>query len=79
MKPEDKISFCGIDCSKCDAYLAKQENWDLEKRNKVAKIWAKKYKHPTLTEKDIACDGCKSTGQLFSYCHECKIRSKNIK
>jgi hypothetical protein len=74
----DQISFCGINCSKCDAYLAKKENWSLEKRNKVAKIWAEKYDHPTLTGEGLRCDGCKSKGKLFIHCNKCEIRKKNL-
>lgn len=38
VRMKENISFCGIDCSKCEAYLAKKENWDIEKRNKAAKV-----------------------------------------
>ena len=76
---ENNISFCGLDCSKCEAYLAHKENWNIEKRNEVAKVWAKRYNHPDLTGTDMACEGCRSKGKLFMHCTQCKIRIKNLK
>jgi len=36
------IACCGLDCSKCEAYLATQEEDDV-KRTKVAKEWSVRY------------------------------------
>ena len=68
-----------MDCSKCEAYLAKQDAWSIEKRNKAAKVWAEKYDNPTLTGENMLCDGCKSNGKLFMHCTKCDIRKKNLK
>ena len=36
---KDKIAYCGLDCEKCDAYLA-TINDDQTLREKTAKLWA---------------------------------------
>jgi hypothetical protein len=70
---ERMIAFCGIDCSKCDAFLAKKENYSLEKRKAIAEKWAKEYGGSPKAE-DIACDGCTSEGEHFKHCRVCGIR-----
>lgn len=51
------IAYCGLDCEKCDAYLATiNDNQDL--RKKTAKLWAKLnnalFFQNTLTAKAVA-------------------------
>ncbi len=36
---KEMIAYCGLDCGKCDAYLA-TINDDQELREKTAKLWA---------------------------------------
>lgn len=36
------IAYCGMDCSKCEGYLATQENSDT-KRKEVAEKWTIQY------------------------------------
>ena len=36
---KDLIAYCGLDCGKCDAYLA-TVNDDQALREKTAKLWA---------------------------------------
>ena len=39
MEKENMIAFCGLDCSKCDAYIAtRNDNQAL--REKTAKLWS---------------------------------------
>jgi hypothetical protein len=67
------IAFCGLDCSKCGAFLATKENND-QKRAKVAQEWSKLFK-VEIKPKDINCDGCQSDGErIFNYCNVCEIR-----
>ena len=66
------IAYCGLDCSKCDAYLATIENDEL-KRKETAQKWSRMYKHD-ITPDQINCDGCKSEGDKFFHCHNCEIR-----
>ena len=73
-------AYCGLNCSKCGAYLATMENSDAKKQ-KVAQTWSKLYKHDIKPEQ-INCDGCKSSGVKFFHCDHCEIRqccmSKNV-
>lgn len=66
------IAYCGLDCSKCDAYLATKEDNEL-KRKETAKKWSQMYRHDIKPEQ-IKCDGCKSTGPKFFHCNNCDIR-----
>ncbi|MBC8214356.1 MAG: DUF3795 domain-containing protein [Candidatus Marinimicrobia bacterium] len=66
------ISYCGIICSECPAYIATTNNDDSEKE-KVANIWAKEY-NAEITKDDINCEGCLSDGCVFNHCNVCEIR-----
>ena len=67
------IACCGLDCSKCEAYLATQEDNDV-KRAEVAKKWSVLYKADIKLE-HINCDGCRTGGKKFFYCSEiCELR-----
>ena len=67
------IAPCGLDCSKCGAFIAKQNNDD-EIRKETAVEWSKKH-NVEIDPKNINCDGCLSkTGEHFGYCNVCKIR-----
>ena len=79
---EKIIASCGIVCSDCDAFLATKNNWNLEKKTKIAKKWSEKYRSGIKPE-DINCEGCMTEGKKFNYCYACKIRKcaqeKNVK
>lgn len=45
----DMIAYCGLDCEKCDAYLATINN-DQALREKTAKLWGKLNNAPILPE-----------------------------
>jgi len=68
------IGFCGLDCAKCDAYIATKKN-DNKLRKKTAERWQKMFGYSKLDTKDINCDGCQSENKnLFQHCRVCKIR-----
>ncbi|MCK4305560.1 MAG: DUF3795 domain-containing protein [Candidatus Eisenbacteria sp.] len=67
------VSYCGLDCSKCDGYLATQADDD-EKRAAVATRWSAQY-NADIKAEQINCDGCQAEGKKFFYCANlCEIR-----
>jgi hypothetical protein len=70
------IAYCGLNCSKCDAYLATQQDSD-SKRDETAQKWSRLYRAEIKPEQ-INCDGCKSDGQKFLHCNMCEIRRCSI-
>lgn len=67
------IGYCGLDCEKCDAYLATIHNDDAL-REKTAKLWAELNQAPILPE-HINCQGCRMDGVKTVYCDAlCAIR-----
>ena len=69
----DIIAYCGLDCEKCDAYIAtKNDDWAL--REKTAKLWSELNNVPILPE-HINCDGCRRDGKKTVFCESlCPIR-----
>ena len=67
------IAFCGLDCSKCDAFIATANDDDVL-RAKVAKEWTEAF-NTQVTPKEINCTGCHSTGVKVHYCESmCEVR-----
>lgn len=74
MAKKKLISFCGLICSDCGAFIATQ-NDDNEKRKKVAEEWSREY-HVEFKPEAINCDGCTSESpRIFNYCHVSEIRA----
>ena len=70
---KDMIGYCGLDCEKCDAYLATINN-DQVLREKTAKLWAELNRAPILPE-HINCEGCRMNGAKTVFCDSlCGIR-----
>lgn len=68
------ISICGLDCGKCEAYIATQAN-DRAALQAVAEKWAKEY-GATFAVDTLYCDGCTNlTGRHVGHCGECDIRA----
>ena len=51
------IAYCGIDCSKCDSYLATQPG-NHEELETVAKKLSELY-HTEVKPEYVICDGCR--------------------
>lgn len=74
----DMIAYCGLDCEKCDAYLATVHD-DQALREKTAKLWAELNNAPILPE-HINCEGCRTNGRKTVYCDSlCPIRQCALK
>jgi len=72
------IAMCGLDCGKCNAYIARKNNDNLL-RKKTAEEWNERYRkdnrgRPVIKPEDINCNGCLSDGPVYLYCRRCKIR-----
>lgn len=67
------IGFCGLDCERCDAYLATIHD-DQALREKTAKLWSELNQAPILPE-HINCEGCRGNGAKTVFCESlCAIR-----
>ena len=67
------IAICGLDCEKCDAYIATKDN-DRVLREKTARLWSELNHAPILPEQ-INCDGCRMDGAKTVFCSSfCEIR-----
>ncbi len=67
------IGYCGLDCDRCEAFIATRNNDD-GMRARVAEDWAKRY-HAPIKPEHINCTGCKSDGVKTYYCDVlCEIR-----
>lgn len=75
---KDMIAYCGLDCEKCDAYIATINN-DQTLREKTAKLWARLNNAPILPE-HINCQGCRIEGIKTVFCDNlCGIRKCALK
>lgn len=68
----EMIAYCGLDCSKCDAFIATQAG-NIAQKEKIAERWSREL-NMEFTSEDITCDGCKSE-RLSRWCQNvCKVR-----
>ena len=67
------IGACGLDCAKCDAFIATQAD-DWTALAGVAVKWTQEYNAPGLTAANVQCDGCMTAGRKVGHCSECQIR-----
>ena len=75
---EKMIAYCGLNCEKCDAYIATVNN-DQALREKTAKFWSELNKVSILPEQ-INCEGCRSDGVKTAFCENiCPIRKCAVK
>ena len=71
-------SYCGLDCSKCDAYIATITS-DNKLREETSKKWSE-LNNTTILPEQINCHGCKSKGSKTIFCSNiCSIRKCAIK
>ena len=68
-----QIAVCGLDCEKCDAYIATKNN-DQSLREKTAKLWSE-LNHASILPEHINCEGCRMNGAKTLFCSSlCEIR-----
>jgi len=67
------IAYCGINCLKCESYLATQSG-NPEELVKVAKKLSKLYRADVKPEY-VICDGCRTGERHSFFCtNSCKMR-----
>ena len=67
------IGYCGLDCEKCDAFLATVRNDDAL-RAKTAALWSRLNGVEILPEM-IHCQGCRAEGAKTYFCENlCAVR-----
>ena len=72
------LAYCGLDCEKCDAYLATLHD-DQALREKTAKAWAA-LNHAPIPPEHIHCQGCRAEGIKTVFCeHLCESRQCALK
>ncbi|MBR4254501.1 MAG: DUF3795 domain-containing protein [Lentisphaeria bacterium] len=75
---DNMIACCGLNCEKCDAYLATIHD-DQALREKTAKEWSE-LNHVTILPEQINCEGCRVDGVKTVYCESlCGIRQCALK
>lgn len=71
------ISFCGLNCQECPAYIATQAN-DQQAKERLLEKWQQEYNNPLMDINAVTCDGCTSKGRLGGYCNYCEIRACGV-
>ncbi len=67
------IAYCGLDCKRCEAFLATANNDD-SLREEVAQKWSK-MNQVEITKEMINCQGCRADGIKTFFCSNlCEIR-----
>jgi len=67
------ISFCGMDCEHCDAFVA-TKTCDSRLRLMVAQDWSKIYGR-AFTAEEVNCGGCTCVGTHGIYCDTmCRVK-----
>ena len=69
---KNMISYCGLTCTGCPAFIATQSDDDA-KRAEVAERWSKE-SNVEIKPEGINCDGCISTGRHIGHWDICEIR-----
>ena len=62
------ISYCGIDCCKCETFLVTRANSDADRKKIVEKCLVEY--HVKLKPEEINCHGCKSNKVICSFAED---------
>jgi hypothetical protein len=75
---EAMTAVCGLDCAKCEGYLATQAS-DEAWKERVAANWREVYNAPNIDAAYVTCDGCLGfDGRLGGHCLECEVRTCGV-
>jgi hypothetical protein len=66
------LGYCGVECSKCPAYIATIENNDELRRSYAAE--QSEFYGMEIPPERINCVGCLEDGEHLGYCSMCEIR-----
>ena len=69
----EMIAYCGLQCTRCDAYLATQAD-DEARARATAVAWSQQF-GVAVSVADVWCDGCLVGGKKCAHCGECEIRA----
>ena len=70
---EKMMSYCGLICDECPAFVATQEN-DMEALARLGEAWSGN--GPAFSPEEMRCDGCLiADGRLFTWCNTCELRT----
>ena len=71
---EKLFSFCGLDCSGCDAFQATRAE-DEAAKLAIWEKWKVAYNAPDMPFAAVTCDGCTTGGRAGGYCADCPVRA----
>jgi hypothetical protein len=67
------IAHCGLDCAKCEGYIATQAD-DEQALARVAGKWSTQF-DVVVSPEEVICDGCRMEGRKSRHCGSmCEIR-----
>lgn len=73
----EMISYCGLACAECPAYIATQKG-DMDAIAAVAAEWSEQFGIEVPPD-SVQCDGCKSeAGRICGYCLTCSVRACGV-
>jgi hypothetical protein len=52
------LAYCGLDCTRCLAYIATKENSDEKRREFYVKLTKEYSLKPSIKPEELNCDGC---------------------
>ena len=58
MTDKQHIAYCGLDCTKCLAYIATKENSDEKRHEFYMKLTQEYNLKPSINPEELNCDGC---------------------
>ncbi len=70
---DPNYAACGLNCTKCEAYIATQAN-DQAAKESIAAKWRVAFNVPDMPVEAATCDGCMTGERHGGYCLDCAVR-----